>query len=217
MSDTVTANVQRNLYGLGFSPLSMKNKDHAFDNEMLANKEVGVFFIKSPDGSIVSAEHAGRCKKHFEAFMQKCIHENTIGKIYKVNIDDQYIQTVISDDNLFVNAIEVVLDNKINAFRFNLDADLLTRADCIAVDPEDVMFEIQFSLIKNGVKKSFYVSENFVDINTKAFAVDYDTVAEDSVSNSYGFSLDAFTVRVPGGFDETKQSIVIHDVLFALI
>lgn len=210
------ANVQRKLYGLGFSPLSMANRDHAFKEEMLANKEVGIFFIKTQEGNIVSAEYVARCKKHLESFIQRCIQENTIGKIFKVNIDPSQVQTVISDDNLFVNSINIPLEKKISAFRFNIDADLISRAEGIAVDPKDIVFEIQFTLRKNQDSRSYYVSENFDDINKKVFGVDYDQFA-DKANNTFAFSLDAFTVRVPNNFDASKQTIVVHDALFALI
>lgn len=218
MADNV-ANVQRKLYGLGFSPLSIKNQDHAFPQEMLSQKDVGLFFIKGDNGNIVSAEYIARCKKHLEHFTQKCVNENTIGVIYKVNIDKNFVQTVINDDNLFVNSVDIPLEAPIKAFRFNIDADLISASNSVGVDPKDIVFEIQFSIYKNNEKKSYYVSENFDDINTKVFAVDYNVLAPSvpNVADTYAFSLDAFTVRVPVGFDMTAQTIVIHDVLFALI
>jgi hypothetical protein len=208
--------VQKNLYGVGFSPLSISNKDHALPEELMANKEVGLFYINSKEGDYpLSAEYVARCKLHLKEFIKQCVHENTLGKIYKIFLDDKGAQTAIANRNFFINTLTYALGAEpLKAFRFNIDADLLAKDLCIAVDPRSIKFKIQFSLIRGTEEQKYYVEENFEDINRKAFAVDMTGIAEEG---DYSFRIDTFQVIVPNNFNSATQSIVVYDILLALI
>ena len=97
--------IERNLYGTGFSPLSISNKKYAEAQEMLANKENGLFAIYQEDGSVVSAEYLTRCKEHLKDVIAKCQKDGTVGKIFKIRPDDKLVQSVKSTTNLFNNQI----------------------------------------------------------------------------------------------------------------
>jgi hypothetical protein len=216
MANTDTAKVQKNLYGVGLSPLSIQNKDHALPEELMANKEVGLFYINSKEGDYpLSAEYVARCKLHLKEFVKQCVHENTLGKIYKIFLDDNGAQTAIADRNFFINTVTYELGSeKIKAFRFNIDADYISKAAGIAIDPRKISFKIQFSLIKGDEVKKYYVQESLDNINQKAFEVDMDQLTADG---DYSFRIDTFQILVPADFDVQTQTIVIYDILFALI
>ena len=212
--------IQKNLYGVGLSPLSISNKDHAIAEELLANKEIGLFYIFSKDGKYpLSAEYVARCKEHLTKFIKQCVHENTIGKIYKIFLDDNGAATAIADRNFFINTVTYELgDTPIKAFRFNIDGDLFAKDVGIAIDPREIKFKVQFSLIKGNVVKKYYIEENFEDINRKAFAVDMESLnAELNSGGDYSFRIDTFQVIVPNTFTPDTQTIVIYDILLALI
>ena len=215
-NSTDPAMIQKNLYGIGISPLSISNKDHALAEELMANKEIGLFYIFSKDGKYpLSAEYVARCKAHLAKFIQQCVHENIIGKIYKIFLDDNGAQTAIADRNFFINTVTYELgQDPIKAFRFNIDADLLLKETDIGVDPKDIKFKVQFTLIKGTEEKKYYIEENFDDINRKAFAVDMSTL---TAGGDYSFRIDTFQITVPPEFTPETQTIVIYDVLLALI
>ena len=73
--------VTKDLYGVGFSPLSIINKKHAHDEELLSEKSLGMLAIYQKDGSVVSADQIQREKHHLEEFINDCITTNTLGKI----------------------------------------------------------------------------------------------------------------------------------------
>ena len=108
----------KNLYGLGFSPLSVGNKDHAFPEELMSQKETGTFAIMGADGYMVSSEYLGRTKAHIESFANRMVADNTLGKIYKMTLDENLVRTVVSPENMMVN--EIVIPNEIGLFLFFL-------------------------------------------------------------------------------------------------
>lgn len=215
----MAANVQRNLYGLGISPLSLSNRDHMLPEEMLANKEVGLIAIASSDGkNIASAEYIARAKEHIRQFVQQCINENTIGKIYDISVDDHLVNTVIYTDNLFVN--ELVYEcglEKPTAFRFHVDADLFVRSTNTPIPADEIDFEVQFSLTKNNMSKNYIIKESLTELNSKAFALDFDNIGSSLTQNKYRITLNSFTVKVPENYNPQEQLIVIHNILFAII
>jgi hypothetical protein len=208
--------VQKNLYGIGISPLSISNRDRALPEELMANKEIGLFYINSKVGDFaLSAEYVSRCKLHLKEFIKQCVHENTLGKIYKIFLDNTGAQTVNATKNLFVNKLDYNLGSEpVKAFRFNIDADLVAKDKGIAIDPRAVKFKIQFSIIKGEDIKSYYIEESLDNINSKAFAIDMEQLTGEG---DYTFRINTFQVTVPGTFDSSTQMIVLYDVLLALI
>jgi hypothetical protein len=207
--------VQKNLYGIGISPLSIANRDRALPEEMMANKDIGLFFIAAKDGDYaLSAEYVTRCKAHLKEFIKQCVHENTLGKVYKIFIDRIGTQTVDVTKNLFVNTLKYPLSEPIKAFRFGIDADLIAKEHGIAIDPRKISFRISFTLAKGDSTKDYYIEETFDSINSKAFAVDMSMLDGEG---GYSFTINTFQVTVPNDFDATSQAIVIYDILLALI
>lgn len=215
----MAANIQRNLYGFGVSPMSISNRDHMLPEELLANKEIGLIAIASSDGeNIVSAEYIARAKEHIRLFVQQCINENTIGKIYDISVDDRLVNTVVATDNLFVN--ELIYEcgtEKPAAFRFHVDADLFVRSTNTPIPADEIGFEIQFSLTKSNMSKNYIIKESLAELNNKAFALNFDNIGSSSSQDTYRIALNSFTVKVPENYDITQQLIVIYNILFAII
>ena len=209
---------QKNLYGLGFSPLSILNRKHACEEELLANKEVGLIAINGTENNIVSAEYLARSKAHLDKFVKICIRDNTIGKIHKIVLDDQLINTIIQTDNFFVNEVNFDLGTeKPLAIRFNMDIDVFEKNTLAQLDPKDISFEIEFKLTKNGESKTYVITESITDINDKAYDLNWNVFGAYNERDTYSISLDTFIVKVPENFNIETATIVLHDILFAII
>ena len=226
--------VPKNLYGIGISPLSISNKRDGLAEELVANKTIGLFGILSEsEGPVISAEHISRCKLHLENFINKCTAENTIGKIYKINLNDELVRVITGSINLFDN--EILIDcGKINpfAFRFDIDFDVYAKDTDSHVDLDDIKVKIQFSLKKNEYIKNYFIEEKITDLNKLAYHIDYDNIPINSVvsndteqlepretigDTTYGFKVNTLEINVPENFDPNKINLIIHEVLLALI
>ena len=226
--------VPKNLYGIGISPLSISNKRDGLAEELVANKTIGLFGILSEsEGPVISAEHISRCKLHLENFINKCTAENTIGKIYKINLNDELVRVITGSINLFDN--EILIDcGKINpfAFRFDIDFDVYAKDTDSHVDLDDIKVKIQFSLKKNEYIKNYFIEEKITNLNKLAYRVDYDNIPMNPVvgddteqleprettgDTTYGFKVNTLEIIVPENFDPNKINLIIHEVLLALI
>lgn len=214
--------VPKNLYGIGISPLSISNKRDGLAEELVANKTIGLFGILSEsEGPVISAEHISRCKLHLENFINKCTAENTIGKIYKINLNDELVRVITGSINLFDN--EILIDcGKINpfAFRFDIDFDVYAKDTDSHVDLDDIKVKIQFSLKKNEYIKNYFIEEKITDLNKLAYRIDYDNIPMNPVvtgDTTYGFKVNTLEINVPENFDPNKINLIIHEVLLALI
>ena len=226
--------VPKNLYGIGISPLSISNKRDGLAEELVANKTIGLFGILSEsEGPVISAEHISRCKLHLENFINKCTAENTIGKIYKINLNDELVRVITGSINLFDN--EILIDcgkNNPFAFRFDIDFDVYAKDTDSHVDLDDIKVKIQFSLKKNEYIKNYFIEEKITDLNKLAYRIDYDNIPMNTVvtddteqleprettgDTTYGFKINTLEIIVPENFDPNKINLIIHEVLLALI
>ena len=167
--------IQKDLYGVGFSPLSIKNKKYAEDEEMMANKDAGMFAIYHKDGSVVSAHHLHRCKNHLQNFITRCLEDGTVGRIYKIMPDDNLVQAVkYSNRNLFTNKIAIGCESDpIDFLRLDFDVDLFSKTDNTVFDTSEILVNFIFTLKKGSKIKRYNISEPLRTINTKNFNIRY--------------------------------------------
>ena len=172
--------VPKNLYGIGISPLSMSNKRDGLSEELVANKPAGLLgILQDSGGPIISAEHMARCKEHLRLFIEKCTDENTIGKIFKINVTDELVRIITGSVNLFDNVVKLECGTKAPiAFRFDIDFDVYTKDDSVLCNLDDLKIRIEFSLYKNSTFKTYAISEKLIDLNKKAFKLDVSEIIE---------------------------------------
>lgn len=207
-----------NLYGIGVSPLSISNKEHSLPEELLANKEIGLFAIAGSDKNVISAEYIGRCKRHIENFVEKSVRDRTLGKIYQINIDENLARTIIENNNLFVNELSYILDDKPFAIRFDVDLDYYQRNTNTVIPPEDIRISIDFILIRNGEEKQYNIEESITVLNDKAFRLDFSKFSgAESDLDEYEIILRTFEVKVPEGFNPELHTIALYEILFEII
>lgn len=209
----------KNLYGLGFSPLSIGNKDHSFPEELMSHKETGLFAIMGEDGYMVSSEYLGRTKAHIEQFAQKMIQDNLLGTIYKMTLDDNLVRTVRSSENMMVNYIVIPREKEpITGLRFDIGLDYFEKETSATImNPSDIRVEIEYSVVRGDTAKTFKVNEDITRINSTAFKVSYDGYPAKQAEDKYYLKINSFKVITPEGFNFNTHTIAVHDILFAIM
>ena len=193
----------KNLYGLGFSPLSIGNKDHAFPEELMSQKETGTFAIMGSDGYMISSEYIGRTKAHIEAFAERMVSDNTLGKIYKMTLDENLVRTVIDSDNMMTNGI-VIPHGKdpISSIRFNVGIEYFERATSAAiVTASDIKVEIEFDIVRGPSSKTFLIT-------------DY---PENTADDKFYLRVHKFKVILPESFNKETHTVAVHDILIGVV
>lgn len=209
----------KNLYGLGFSPLSIGNKDHSFPEEMMSHKETGLFAIMGEDGFMVSSEYLGRTKAHIEQFANRMINDNLLGTIYKLTLDDNLVRTVRTSENLMVNYIVIPReDDPITSIRFDIGIDYFEKETSATImNLSNIQVEIEYSVFRGESYKTFMIREPIEQINSTAFRVDYSNYPKAKKDDKYYLKVNSFKVLVPEGFNFSTHTIAIHDILIGIM
>ena len=100
-------------YGLGFSPLSIKNaKSHGFVEEIVANKQVGMYgIIVDSAKHVVSHEYLARTKNHLNSFVTRLLQDNTLGKLYKITVNDELVTIIENGETNLVEGANIFVNN----------------------------------------------------------------------------------------------------------
>lgn len=215
------AMVPKNLYGYGSSVLSIKNKKNAMDEEMIGDKDIGLIGIyhvnQNSDGYITSALYTSRIKNHLNSFLDMCIRDNTIGTVYKINVNDELIKVIPYTMNLFDNTINAGSNRPFKSFRFSIDFDYFDRIANVAYKANDIKVRIGFTVSINNESKNYYIEETIENINKKAFRLDYSSFINQETIGNFTITFNTMEVILPYGYDNKKNLLVIYDILLALV
>ena len=220
MANNPNAAVQHPMYGVGFSPTSVHNKAGALAEEMLANKDIGLFYIMTTEGNLMSAEFLARTKRHLSNFVQRCYNEGTLGKIYQIRHTDNLVRSDMhNDDNLLTNIVPIVLPNNEpgKAIRFSFDIDVVQKAKSSHDLASQIGMQIGVSLTKNGTEKHYTINESIEDINVKAYAIDMEGIGPDEGVNTYKVTIDHITFKVPVDFNVSENTIILYNSLVCVV
>ena len=222
----VNNGIPKNLHGIGVSTLSIKNKAHSEPEELIGDKDVGLVGYVNSEKVVSSAFYTSRIKSHLSKFIDNCIRDNVVGKIYRISLNDELVRTVPNTMNVFDNILEYKFGNTApTAFRFDIDADYYDRKSNNFKDGDDVIIKIEFSLIKNNETKNFFIEEKFSQINDKAYKFDFSSFSNDfnrdangePIPDDYNMIINSLNITMPNGFDITKTIFVIYDILLAIV
>lgn len=203
-------------YGFGFSPLSVNNRTNGFDEEMVSVKDCGLFGIMDVNKNVVSGEYLARSRVHLDRFVNRLINDNTVGKLYKITVDDNLVRAVYNEESVLANSLIYDYQSvKINAFRFDFDIDLIMKQTSGIIHDKDVKISIDFGITKGTERKTFNVEESMSNINSKAFKVDYSLFSDDR--ELYIFTIDGIKIIPPETFDSANQAIILHDILLCIM
>lgn len=108
----------------GVSTLSKKNKDEALTEELMSIKELGMQFMRSPDGDIVSFDKLSRETSHAQYVSSTAMSLGIFGKVVKLNFEDmpkiiEYDEELIKDEK-----IQLTLDSSDKPTRLYLSLDI---------------------------------------------------------------------------------------------
>ena len=213
----------QNQYGLGYSPLSIKHvQDYAFKEESVANKEVGLYGIVSDDDlRIMSAQYVARTKYQMDTFVNRLISDNTIGKVWKLTMDDMLVRTIQDDTtNWLEDAVpsDVQIDygtKRIRGLRFNVDLDWIAKTRSALKYNGSINVRIGMT-VRIGTFSVHRIIEDTIDgINSTAYAMDY-TGLERAVGDLY-VVFDEFTIIPEVTFDYDENVLALYDVLVCAI
>lgn len=206
-------------YGLGFSPLSMKNaKEYGFDDEMVANKEVGMYGIAAgANKDIVSHEYMARTKYHLDNFVTRLMQDNTLGRLYKITVGNEFATIIkdgttnlVADSNIFINNGS----NEFKGVRFNFDLDIFAPSTSALVHFKDVKVNITMTLKKGSQSKKLTINEPVLSINTTAYHID---LSDMTASGDILLFIDSIVI-VPGeSYDYANYKMALYDILFVLV
>lgn len=203
-------------YGFGFSPLSVKNRENGFDEEMVAVKECGMFGIIDTDKHIFSDDYFVRSKAQCDKFVDWLMDHNILGKVYKINVDTNLARAVSGNDESILDTeitFSKELDNleSINGFIFNFDIDMINKEASDILHNNEVQVSVLYKLCKGeDVLECTTDPETPSVFNNKIF---------DFLPS--GETLDKLVITgikiiKPLEFDDTKQSIILHDILICI-
>lgn len=207
-------------YGLGFSPLSIKNaKSHGFVEEMVANKQVGMYGIITDSAkNVVSHEYLARTKNHLNSFVTRLLQDNTLGKLYKITLNDELVTIVNDGVTNLVEGSSIFVNNgnvRFYGVRFNFDADIFAPSTSALVHFNDVMVEITMTLKIGSMSKTLQITDPLLAINTTAYPIDYSGLEEET--GDVILTIDNITI-IPGStYDYSKYKLALYDVLFVVV
>ena len=212
----------QNKYGLGFSPLSMKNAViHGFIEEMVANKELGMFgLVMDDDKNIVSHEYLVRCKAQLDAFVNYLIQAQTLGKIYKLSVAD-YFGTLITNNstNLIGDADQVSIDcrtTKPSSLRFSFGIEVFEKDTCGLVHFNEITVDIGLTVHVGTESNKFTISAPILQLNSGGYDIKYGSIPAETPGN-VSIDIDSVIIKPPGEFDYNTYKIALYDILIAVI
>ena len=211
----------QNQYGLGYSPLSIKYiKENAYKQESVANKEVGLYgIVVDEDRNVVSAQYVARSKYQMESFVNRLIADNTIGRLYKILIDDQIVRTISGPNiNLLEDADLDPINNGSNfikGVRFSFDMDWVVKSYSALAYSGDIRVKIVMRINIGPTYNRLIINDTLNHINTKAYPIDYTGL--DERAGDVILTIDSIEVIPPDGFDFDENILCLYDILLAVI
>lgn len=97
-----------NRFGVSF--LSKSNQEEALNEELMSKKELGMTYIKSPTGYVISFDKLAREKSHIDSAMNMALNLGVKGKMFFIDFPEKDLPAIIDADiNLINNENGVVL------------------------------------------------------------------------------------------------------------
>ena len=205
-------------YGLGFSPLSMKNAvQYGFQEEMVANKDLGLFgIVVDKDMNIVSHEYLVRCKSQLDAFVNYLIQANALGKLYKLSVAD-YFGTMITNNSTELIDSTVTIDcgtTKPTSLRFNCGVEVFEKDTCGLVHFNDITIDIGVTVHVGSEQNSFTISAPILQLNSADYAINYGSIVG---TGNTTIDITSMIIKPDESFDYNTNKIALYDTLIAVI
>lgn len=111
-----------NRFGVSF--LSIENREESLNEELMAKKSLGMTYIRSKEGYVISFDKLAREKAHVDSASAMASNLDVVGKMYMIDIPDITLPEVIAPDTNLIpeDGITIVVENYRNLF-ISLDAE----------------------------------------------------------------------------------------------
>lgn len=91
--------------------LSIENKDESLDEELMAKKSLGMTYIRSKEGYVISFDKLAREKAHVDSALSMASNLDVVGKMYMVDIPDINLPELIEPDTNIVPEDGITVTN----------------------------------------------------------------------------------------------------------
>lgn len=121
------ADIFSNEHRFAISALSKNNKEYAYEEEILVDKNTSEILIKTPNGDIVSFGYSNRLKSNLDALKNTANYLKIFGNIYSVEFGDTVIlpSTVSTGVNYLAESCTLNLSSPESNFKqFILNCDI---------------------------------------------------------------------------------------------
>ena len=104
--------------------LSIENKEESLDEELMAKKSLGMTYIRSKEGYVISFDRLAREKSHVDSASAMASNLDVVGKMYMIDLPDFVLPEVIPPDTNIIpeDGITIVVDNYRSVF-ISLDVE----------------------------------------------------------------------------------------------
>ena len=205
-------------YGLGFSPLSMSNKSNGFEEELVANKEVGLMGILAGSAkNIISHERVLRSKLFYQDFFSQSIKNGLTGNVYRINLDNTGFATVIKNANTNLvagSSLSVSAGTSTtHKIAFCLDLDIFNKSNSKSSNFTDYNVSITLSLKVGSNTKSVTITEKGAYLNNKIFELAHPELG----SGQCTISITNITIAPGSTYSYSDYGMAIYDILFTVM
>lgn len=205
------------LYGLGFSPLSITNRSRGFAEELMVQKRTGQMSMLDASLNTLSYDSLFRSGLQLQSMYQSMIDDNSLGKIYRVRLDDDLSRIVAANGNVITSAVAIPTSSTaINKVKFNVDCDVFTRSGCTPIDASAITVTIAFKIVAGSNTLTLSTSNKLSLLNNETYNVSYSgyTIASGA---TYTLTITGVTFTAASSFSYTSNTLSLYDILVGII
>ena len=212
--------MKQKAYGLGFSPLSFKNaKSYGFNEEIVANKDVGMYGVIADDSkNVISHEYLARTKYHLNSFTTRLLQDSTVGKLYKITIGDSLATRITNNTTDLIDGSLIKINNgtkRMRGVRFNFDIDIFAPVNSALIHFKEISILIKMTLRVGAMSKQLTIEDSALAINTTAYHIDFSGLED--ATGDVELQIDSVIIKPPSDFDYSHYRIMLYDILFVVI
>lgn len=157
----------------GISLLSKKNRNIAFLEEVMIDKETGEVLVKTPEGDIISYNFNSRIKSHIIEARADADNMNVYGNIYNIEFNNVSLPSTLLYNTEYVTT-PIELATKCRKLLIHLDIDPITiNTDDISYIRNNLLVDIKLELVfnDNTVSPEIVISKSINTLNTFVFDI----------------------------------------------
>lgn len=163
----------------GISTLSLKNRQEALNEELMSNKELGIQYMKTPEGDIISFDKIAREKAHSQYVINYIMSLGMFGKVsmlqfpYSTPKVIEYEEDLAGEEGILLTISDLDKPKKIY---LSLDIESLSvpdKEEAIIIEHQPIVHCVIDRLDTSGTSiKKFTVDRELNEFNNNTIFVD---------------------------------------------